>query len=76
MIYTDFYAYSVFIKMIILWRTFKVYLVGHDAEVRPYIRVCYSEYDIYFSWTIYIMEGVLMGFGAFLAWETRQVSIN
>ena len=45
-----------------------------DAEIRPFVRVCSSEYGVYFSWTIYITEGALLTFGAFLAWETRHVS--
>ena len=48
--------------------------MGNDAEVRPFVRVCYSNYSAYFSWTIYIIEGALLAFGAFLAWETRHVS--
>ena len=48
--------------------------MGNDAEIRPYVRVCHSEYGVHFSWTIYIIEGVLLAFGAFLAWESRHVS--
>ena len=29
---------------------------------------------MYFGWTIYIIEGALLTFGAFLAWESRHVS--
>ena len=53
--------------------SFKVYLTGNDAEVRPFLRVCTSVYHSYFSWTICITEGVLLSFGAFLAFETRKV---
>ena len=48
--------------------------MGNDAEIRPYVRVCYSAHGVYFSWAIYITEGALLAFGAFLAWETRHVS--
>ena len=54
----------------------QVYLIGNDAEVRPFVRMCHSIYDVYFSWTIYITEGALLAFGAFLAWETRHVSLT
>lgn len=56
--------------------TKEVYLMANDAEVRPYVRVCYSQYGTHFSWTIYITEGALLAFGAFLAWETRHVTIE
>ena len=46
---------------------------GNDAEVHPFVRVCFSKYSVYFGWTIYILEGALLTFGAFLSWETRQV---
>ena len=52
---------------------FQVYLTGNDAEVRPYLRECTSDFSSYFSWTIYIIEGVVLAFGAFLAFETRKV---
>ena len=47
-----------------------------DSEVLPYVRVCTSDYYSYFSWTLYIMEGTLLAFGAFLAFETRKVGIS
>ncbi|XP_053374076.1 gamma-aminobutyric acid type B receptor subunit 2-like [Mercenaria mercenaria] len=50
-----------------------IYLIGNDAEVYPYVRVCLSEYSEYFAWILYIIEGMLLTFGAFLAWETRHV---
>ncbi|XP_060583730.1 gamma-aminobutyric acid type B receptor subunit 1-like [Ruditapes philippinarum] len=54
----------------------EIYLNGNDAEVRPYVRTCKSDYSMYFGWTLYIIEGVLLTFGAFLAWETRHVKIQ
>ena len=51
-------------------------MTGNDAEVHPFVFVCYSEYSSYFSWTIYIIEGLLLTFGAFLAWESRHVSFT
>ena len=51
-------------------------MVGNDAEIHPFVRVCHSEYGVHFSWTLYIIEGVLLAFGAFLAFESRHVSIQ
>lgn len=53
-----------------------VYLIGKDAEVHPFIRICTSKYNDYFSWAIYILEGALLSFGAFLSFETRKVKIT
>ena len=47
---------------------------GNDAEIQHFVRICYSNYGMYFCWTIYIIEGALLTFGAFLAWESRNVS--
>ncbi|KAH3810610.1 gamma-aminobutyric acid type B receptor subunit 2-like [Dreissena polymorpha] len=38
--------------------------------------VCESEQAYYFIWTLRIMNGTLLAFGAFLAWETRHVHID
>ncbi|XP_052793069.1 gamma-aminobutyric acid type B receptor subunit 2-like [Mya arenaria] len=56
--------------------TKEVYQIGNDEEVHPYVRVCFSENAIYFNLVIYIIEGTLLSFGAFLAWETRRVKIE
>ena len=47
---------------------------GNDAEIQHFVRICYSNYGTYFCWSIYIIEGALLTFGAFLAWESRNVS--
>ena len=52
----------------------QIFLTADDAEVRPFIHVCHSKNGVYFSWTLYIVEGIILVFGAFLAWETRNVS--
>ena len=52
---------------------FQVYFSGNDAEVHLYVRICYSKYSSYFTWFIYMIEGGLLTFGAFLAWESRHV---
>ncbi|XP_053374274.1 gamma-aminobutyric acid type B receptor subunit 2-like [Mercenaria mercenaria] len=48
----------------------------NGAEVRPFVRVCESKYSQYFEWALYITQGALLTFGAFLAWETRKVKIE
>lgn len=65
----------IFIIVFMILLTFQVYMNGNDAEVRPYLRVCTSRYHNHFSWTIYVIEGVMLSFGAFLAFETRKVCI-
>ena len=47
-------------------------MTADDAEVRPFVYVCNSENGVYFSWTLCIIEGIILVFGAFLAWETRR----
>ncbi|XP_052793048.1 gamma-aminobutyric acid type B receptor subunit 2-like [Mya arenaria] len=54
----------------------EIYQIGNDEEVHPYVRVCFSENGAYYNWVIYIIEGTLLSFGAFLAWETRRVKIE
>ncbi|XP_052793585.1 gamma-aminobutyric acid type B receptor subunit 2-like [Mya arenaria] len=54
----------------------EVHMEGNDAEIRPFVRMCRSDYSVYFGWAIYIIEGSLLSFGAFLAWETRHVKIE
>ena len=46
----------------------------NDAVVHRFVRVCFSVHSTYFEWSIYILEGVLLCFGAFLSFETRHVS--
>ena len=48
-------------------------MVGTEAEIHYSVRVCHSDYRMYFEWTIYIIEGALLSFGAFLTFETRHV---
>ncbi|KAL4221901.1 G-protein coupled GABA receptor [Mactra antiquata] len=52
------------------------YMSGADAEVHPFVRICVSEYASYFGWALYIIQGSLLSFGTFLAWETRHVKIQ
>ncbi|XP_072048302.1 gamma-aminobutyric acid type B receptor subunit 2-like [Amphiura filiformis] len=43
--------------------------------ISPYIELCESDYIIYWLLALYIYKGLLLIFGAFLAWETRKVNI-
>lgn len=45
-----------------------------DIEIHPYVLICVSDYSTYLDLTLYIKQGMLIVFGAFLAWETRKVS--
>ncbi|KAI5736021.1 hypothetical protein M8J77_025591 [Diaphorina citri] len=49
--------------------------MSEDIEIVPEIEYCQSERMGVFLSTIYAYKGLLMMFGAFLAWETRHVSI-
>ncbi|XP_052778519.1 gamma-aminobutyric acid type B receptor subunit 2-like [Mya arenaria] len=62
--------------MVVKYLENKIFKLGHDEEVYPFVRMCISEYSIYFSWIVYVVEGALLSFGAFLAWETRHVKIQ
>ena len=42
------------------------------SEVYTY---CHHHYEVYWFVTIYIYKGLLLAFGTFLAWETRQVTV-
>lgn len=52
----------------------QIFMLGNDAEVHPFVRVCESDYSTYFGWVLYVIQGGLLSFGAFLAWETKHVS--
>ncbi|XP_052271662.1 gamma-aminobutyric acid type B receptor subunit 2-like [Dreissena polymorpha] len=45
-------------------------------ELFMFYPVCQSEHSYHFNWTLRIMNGTLIAFGAFLAWETRHVHID
>ncbi|KAL5007636.1 hypothetical protein ScPMuIL_016442 [Solemya velum] len=48
----------------------------NDVEIHPYFLECTSRNGFYFESTLYIIQGVLLAFGSFLAWETRKVHID
>ncbi|KAH3795721.1 hypothetical protein DPMN_149279 [Dreissena polymorpha] len=49
---------------------------GEKIHIIVFYPVCESEQAYYFNWTLRIMNGALLAFGAFLSWETRQVHIE
>ncbi|KAH3835441.1 hypothetical protein DPMN_108788 [Dreissena polymorpha] len=49
---------------------------GEKINIIVFYPVCESEQAYYFNWTLRIMNGALLAFGAFLSWETRQVHID
>ncbi|XP_038071357.1 gamma-aminobutyric acid type B receptor subunit 2-like [Patiria miniata] len=42
----------------------------------PEIRYCSSKHDVYFIAALYGVKGVLLTFGLFLAWETRNIAVS
>ena len=46
-----------------------------DVVIFETVSVCISALSTYFMATIYIYKGLLIIFGAFLAWQTRKVGL-
>ena len=44
-----------------------------DMVLQLQMEYCDSPLSVYFLVTLYIIQGTLMAFGTFLAWETRKV---
>lgn len=44
-----------------------------DIIIHQQVQICTSKYDSYFNGIVYGTKGLLLVFGAFLAWETRKV---
>ncbi|XP_022089371.1 gamma-aminobutyric acid type B receptor subunit 2-like [Acanthaster planci] len=42
----------------------------------PEIRFCSSTNELYFIIALYVVKGVLLIFGIFLAWETRNIAVS
>ncbi len=53
-------------------------MTNPDAEVYvvPVVEFCTSSYQLYFSVAIYGVKAVLLTFGVFLAWETRNIKVS
>ena len=49
--------------------------VDVDVTYVKQIMTCSSSYSLYFNGVLYVVQGALLSFGAFLAWETRKVII-
>ncbi|XP_071806651.1 gamma-aminobutyric acid type B receptor subunit 2-like isoform X1 [Asterias amurensis] len=47
-----------------------------ELFIVPVIQYCSSKHDIYFTLVLYGVKGVLLAFGLFLAWETRNICIS
>ncbi|ELT90201.1 hypothetical protein CAPTEDRAFT_205658 [Capitella teleta] len=47
-----------------------------DVVVVSQMYRCYSKYNLYFTAALYGIQGIMMIFGAFLAWETRKVKLD
>lgn len=44
--------------------------------IQPVTDICVSRLSVYFTVTLYTIQGALLSFGSFLAWSTRNVSIT
>ncbi|XP_022088654.1 gamma-aminobutyric acid type B receptor subunit 2-like [Acanthaster planci] len=42
----------------------------------PEIRYCASTHEVYFIAALYITKGIVLTFGLFLAWETRNIAVS
>lgn len=65
--------YGIVISTSNLMASLQVSVDDDDIEIQPLILVCVSARESYFLWTLYIIQGSLLAFGVFLAWETRKV---
>ncbi|XP_074660588.1 gamma-aminobutyric acid type B receptor subunit 2-like [Tubulanus polymorphus] len=52
-----------------------IMLPNSEVAIIPLFEYCFSEYMTIWMGIIYAYKGLLLIFGCFLAWETRQVSI-
>ncbi|XP_033638560.1 uncharacterized protein LOC117299207 [Asterias rubens] len=48
---------------------------NRSQTLAPYVKFCTGDYYIYWTVALTSYKGLLLLFGAFLAWETRQVTI-
>ncbi|ELU12505.1 hypothetical protein CAPTEDRAFT_140881, partial [Capitella teleta] len=54
----------------------KVSDITDDKVIVPQINSCISNNHVYFSGSLYVVQGITMIFGAFLAWETKKVKLQ
>ncbi|XP_071790355.1 gamma-aminobutyric acid type B receptor subunit 1-like [Asterias amurensis] len=76
------------VLLVVLWETFdplqakekhgleQVDDENDDIIYTPVRIMCESAHQIYWIGSFYVIDGLLLVFGAFLAWETRTVSIQ
>lgn len=55
---------------------FQEYSPSTDTEYVPYYIKCSSSYPSVWLGIVYAYKGILLVFGAFLAWETKNVKIQ
>ena len=51
------------------------YVESEDTKYLPFTRTCVSRQSTLWSVLLYAYKGLLLAFGAFLAWETRTVNV-
>lgn len=56
---------------LLLFQEHEYYDIIHHKQVQ----ICTSKYESYFNGVVYGIKGLLLVFGAFLAWETRKVRL-
>ncbi|ELU15902.1 hypothetical protein CAPTEDRAFT_22430, partial [Capitella teleta] len=78
---------TVNVLIILVWQLvdpYKIELVNQesmakitdDVKTIPQLVVCSSPNGLYFTAVLYCVQGLLMAFGVFLAWETRKVKLE
>lgn len=50
--------------------------IKNDVITIPYIHQCECEFQTHFTSCLYAYKGLLLIFGLFLAWETRNVTVT
>ncbi|ELU15442.1 hypothetical protein CAPTEDRAFT_203390 [Capitella teleta] len=50
--------------------------ITRDVVVVPEVYACVSQFKTYFVGALYSLQGLVMLFGTFLAWETRNITVE
>ncbi|XP_067670378.1 gamma-aminobutyric acid type B receptor subunit 1-like [Haliotis asinina] len=61
---------------VVTYNTSQALNEAEDILLQYQVDVCVSDYHQYFSAALYIIHGVMLLIGTFLAWETRKVQIE
>ncbi|KAL5007052.1 hypothetical protein ScPMuIL_015858 [Solemya velum] len=76
------------VTILVVWEVMdpqKVQYVGKDVQesaddngivIQPVTDICVSRLSVYFTVTLYTIQGALLSFGSFLAWSTRNVKVD